>query len=129
MVLAVPAISWVKQSALFLLLAAVLLIGLGMTFWSRQGEAHSCFIAITGAVVAFLCMASAVTAEPSDSVERGQRMDTDAIRDDVRTNRLQILLPLVPKPQAQPARLELMARATLERCVRAKAPLKNGVAE
>jgi len=32
MVLAVPAISWVKQSALFLLLAAVLLIGLGMTF-------------------------------------------------------------------------------------------------
>jgi len=74
-------------------------------------------------------MASPITAEPSDSVERGQRMDTDAIRDDVRTNRLQILLPLVPKPQAQPARLELIARATLERCVRAKAPLKNGVAE
>ncbi len=90
MVLAVPAISWVKQSALFLLLAVVFLIGLGMTFWSRRGEAHSCFIAVTGAVVAFLCMASAVTAEPRDSVERSQRMDTDAIRDDVRTNRLQI---------------------------------------
>jgi hypothetical protein len=90
MVLAVPAISWVKQSALFLLLAAVFLIGLGMTFWSRRGEARLCFIAIAGAAVAFLCMASAVTAEPRDSVERGQRMDTDAIRDDVRTNRLQI---------------------------------------
>jgi hypothetical protein len=35
--LAVPAISWVKQSALFLILAAVFLIGLGMTFWSRRG--------------------------------------------------------------------------------------------
>jgi hypothetical protein len=38
--LAVPAISWVKQSALFLVLAAVFLIGLGMTFWSRQRDAH-----------------------------------------------------------------------------------------
>jgi len=38
--LAVPAISWVKQSALFLVLAAVFLIGLGMTFWSRRGDAH-----------------------------------------------------------------------------------------
>jgi hypothetical protein len=34
------AISWVKQSALFLVLAAVFLIGLGMTFWSRQRDAH-----------------------------------------------------------------------------------------
>jgi hypothetical protein len=33
--LAVPAISWVKQSAMFLFLAAVALIGLVMTFWSR----------------------------------------------------------------------------------------------
>jgi hypothetical protein len=90
MVLAVPAISWFKQSALFLLLAVVFLIGLGMTLWSRRSEAHSGVIAVTGAVVAFLCMASAVTAEPRDSVERSQRMDTDAIRDDVRTNRLQI---------------------------------------
>lgn len=35
MMAAVPAISWLKQSFLFLLLAAVLLIGLGMTFWLR----------------------------------------------------------------------------------------------
>ncbi|HUN99499.1 MAG TPA: hypothetical protein VMU69_25105 [Bradyrhizobium sp.] len=32
---AVPVISWLKQSILFFLLAAVLLIGLGMTFWLR----------------------------------------------------------------------------------------------
>jgi hypothetical protein len=35
MLAAVPAISWLKQSILLLLLAAVLLIGLGMTFWLR----------------------------------------------------------------------------------------------
>jgi hypothetical protein len=38
--LAVPAISWVKQSALFLILAAMFLIGLAMAFWSYWGEAH-----------------------------------------------------------------------------------------
>jgi hypothetical protein len=38
--LAVPAISWVKQSVLFVILAAVFLIGLGMTFWLRQGDRH-----------------------------------------------------------------------------------------
>ena len=38
--LAVPAISWIKQSALFLILAAVFLIGLGMTFWPRRRDAH-----------------------------------------------------------------------------------------
>jgi len=35
MMAAVPAISWLKQSILFFLLAAVLLVGLGMTFWLR----------------------------------------------------------------------------------------------
>jgi hypothetical protein len=34
--LAVPAISWLKQSVFFFLLGAVLLIGLGITFWLRQ---------------------------------------------------------------------------------------------
>jgi hypothetical protein len=38
--LAVPAISWVKQSVLLVILAAVFLIGLGMTFWLRQGNRH-----------------------------------------------------------------------------------------
>jgi hypothetical protein len=41
MAVAVPAIAWFKQSALFLLLAAVLLIGLGITFWPRRGEKYS----------------------------------------------------------------------------------------
>jgi hypothetical protein len=40
MALAVPAISWIKQSALLLVLALVFLIGIGMTFWSRWGGAH-----------------------------------------------------------------------------------------
>ncbi|MCP3470819.1 hypothetical protein NLM33_10850 [Bradyrhizobium sp. CCGUVB1N3] len=34
--LAVPAISWLKQSFFFFLLGAVLLIGLALTFWLRQ---------------------------------------------------------------------------------------------
>jgi hypothetical protein len=34
--LSVPAIAWLKQSALFLLLAAVLLVGLGITFWEHR---------------------------------------------------------------------------------------------
>ena len=38
MVVAVPAISWLKQSVIFFLLAAVLLIGLGMTFWLRGDQ-------------------------------------------------------------------------------------------
>lgn len=36
MAFAVPAIAWLKQSALFLFLAAVLFIGLGMLFWRHQ---------------------------------------------------------------------------------------------
>lgn len=36
MALAVPAIAWFKQSALFLVLAVILLIGLGMTFLPRR---------------------------------------------------------------------------------------------
>jgi hypothetical protein len=38
MAVAVPAIAWLKQSVLFLLLAAVLVIGLVMTFWPRRGN-------------------------------------------------------------------------------------------
>ena len=39
MAVAVPAIAWLKQFALFLLLGAVLLVGLGLTFWPRrQGQ-------------------------------------------------------------------------------------------
>jgi|SRR5579883_982590 hypothetical protein len=40
MALAVPAIAWFKQSALFLLLAVVLLVGLGLAFWPRRGDSE-----------------------------------------------------------------------------------------
>jgi hypothetical protein len=40
LVLAVPAISWVKQSALFLVLAAIAFIGLVIAYWSRRGPTH-----------------------------------------------------------------------------------------
>jgi hypothetical protein len=36
MAAAVPAIAWLKQSALFLVLVAAFLIGLGIAFWPRQ---------------------------------------------------------------------------------------------
>jgi len=39
MAAAVPAIAWLKQFALFLLLGAVLLVGLGLTFW--PGREHA----------------------------------------------------------------------------------------
>jgi hypothetical protein len=38
MALAVPAIAWFKQSALFLVLAALFLIGLGVAFWPRRTD-------------------------------------------------------------------------------------------
>ena len=40
MALSVPAIAWLKQSALFLLLATILLIGLGITFWPRRDKSN-----------------------------------------------------------------------------------------
>jgi membrane protein implicated in regulation of membrane protease activity len=40
LVLAVPAISWVKQSALFLVLAVIAFIGLVIAYWSRRGPTH-----------------------------------------------------------------------------------------
>ena len=39
--LAVPAISWLQQSVIFFLLGAVLLIGLGITFWLSQDRRPS----------------------------------------------------------------------------------------
>ena len=47
-------------------------------------------IVVTSAAIAFLCAAPAVSADPRDSVDRGDRMDRDAIRDDVRIDRLKI---------------------------------------
>ena len=61
------------------------------------------FIAVASAAIVFLCAASAASAQ-RNSVERGTRMDTDALRDDVRTNRLQVPShPLAAEQPAQPA--------------------------
>lgn len=43
-------------------------------------------------------------ADPRDSVDRGQRLDTDALRDDMSVNRLQVPAhPLSIQPPPQPA--------------------------
>ena len=61
------------------------------------------FFALAGAAIVFSCTVSAASAQ-RDSVERGTRMDTDALRDDVRTNRLEIPRhPLAAEQPPQPA--------------------------
>jgi len=61
------------------------------------------FIAVASSAIVFLCTASTASAQ-RDSVERGTRMDTNALRDDVRTNRLQVPShPLGAEQPAQPA--------------------------
>lgn len=61
------------------------------------------FIAVAGAAILLSCAASETSAQGRDSVERGTRMDTDALRDDVRTNRLQV--PRHPLAVEQPLQL------------------------
>jgi hypothetical protein len=57
------------------------------------------------AAIAFLCAASAVSADPRDSVDRGDRLDRDAIRDDVRVDRLKIPEhPIAAEQPQQPTR-------------------------
>jgi hypothetical protein len=61
-------------------------------------------IVVTGTVVALLSAASAVSAGPVDSVDRGDRLDRDAIRDDVRIDRLKIPQhPIATEQPQQPA--------------------------
>lgn len=58
---------------------------------------------LLGAIFA-MTAATAAVADPRDSVDRGQRLDTDALRDDVGTNRLRVPShPLVIAPEPQPA--------------------------
>jgi hypothetical protein len=53
-------------------------------------------------VVIGTAMASSAAADPRDSVDRGDRLDTDALRDDVSTNRLKVPShPLVIAPPEQ----------------------------
>jgi hypothetical protein len=57
--------------------------------------------------VVLLCVAAAARGEPRDSVDRGDRLDRDAIRDDVRIDRLKVprhpLSAEQPLPQQEPA--------------------------
>jgi membrane protein implicated in regulation of membrane protease activity len=41
MALCVPVIAWLTESALFLVLGAVALIGIGMTFWWRMSDGQT----------------------------------------------------------------------------------------
>jgi hypothetical protein len=62
-------------------------------------------IVLAGAAIAFLCAASAVSADPRDSVDRGDRLDRDAIRDDVRIDRLKVPQhPIAAQQPEQPTR-------------------------
>lgn len=58
------------------------------------------WIVTTGAAMAWLGAVSAVSAEPRDSVDRGDRLDRDALRDDVRIDRLKV--PQHPVYSQQP---------------------------
>jgi hypothetical protein len=57
--------------------------------------------------MALLCVAFHVRAEPRDSVDRGSRLDTDALRDDVRTDRLKV--PQHPLSAEQPSAQQVPA--------------------
>jgi hypothetical protein len=94
------------------------------------------FIAAAGSGLIFLCAAFSATAEPRDSVERGQRLDSEAIRDDVRTNRLKTpASPLNVEQPRQPQRqtlhrrgrprLHAMPRPPSERQLRLRQQLKS----
>jgi hypothetical protein len=55
-------------------------------------------------IVAFgVTASSSAVADPRDSVDRGDRMDTNALRDDAGTNRLKVPShPLIIAPPQQP---------------------------
>lgn len=60
-------------------------------------------IATTGTAILLICTAFSASAEPRDSVERGDRMDRDALRDDVRVDRLKVPQhPIVVEEPQQP---------------------------
>jgi len=62
-----------------------------------------CGCVLVGIIVG-LTAASVASADPRDSADRSQRLDTDALRDDVGVNRLQVPShPLVLSPPQQPA--------------------------
>ena len=68
-----------------------------------------------------ILMTSAIAADSRDSVDRSQRLDTDALRDDMSTNRLQIPshpLPLQATPQTAPSVKRKSKSRTTSGCFR-----------
>ncbi|WP_157644267.1 hypothetical protein [Bradyrhizobium sp. WSM2793] len=60
-------------------------------------------------IVVGIAAASVAAADPRDAVDRSQRLDTDALRDDAATNRLtppSHPLQIAPPPTAPKARTE-----------------------
>ncbi|MBB4377168.1 MULTISPECIES: hypothetical protein [unclassified Bradyrhizobium] len=60
-------------------------------------------------IVVGIAAASVAAADPRDAVDRSQRLDTDALRDDAATNRLtppSHPLQIAPPPAAPKARTE-----------------------
>jgi hypothetical protein len=66
----------------------------------QQRELEMKTLGVVMGAMALLCVASQLEAEPRDSVDRGSRLDTDALRDDVRIDRLKV--PQHPLSAEQP---------------------------
>jgi hypothetical protein len=66
----------------------------------QQRELEMKTLGVVMGAMTLLCVASHVRAEPRDSVDRGARLDTDALRDDVRIDRLKA--PQHPLTAEQP---------------------------
>jgi hypothetical protein len=71
-------------------------------------------IVAAGTAILFICTAFAASAEPRDSVERGDRMDRDALRDDVRIDRLKIPQHPDRRRGAAAARLQYEEQAEIK---------------
>lgn len=67
----------------------------------------NCRMLMMFGVIIAVAATSPVAADPRDSVDRGQRLDTDALRDDAATSRLVVpghpltILPSHPAPANQ----------------------------
>jgi hypothetical protein len=66
----------------------------------QQRELEMKTLGVAMGAMVLLCLVAPVGAEPRDSVDRGDRLDRDAIRDDVRIDRLKV--PAHPLSAEQP---------------------------
>ncbi|MBR0712393.1 hypothetical protein [Bradyrhizobium liaoningense] len=74
-------------------------------------------LVLIGAVIG-VAAASVAAADPRDAVDRGQRLDTDALRDDMGINRLRVpshplvIAPTQPAPSVEGAKKRKKSSAT-----------------